>query len=151
MKLFDVWLTPLVIRSDTIEELAESRFLLAEAQMNFVLSKYAPRTMQKALDSLPKDLDSGYIRAVQRIRSDDDPAVTKQAFMTLCWIFHAPRPLQMDELRELIVIEPEDEDVHSWTLPDDSSILEPCRGLVAYEPESKVVRLAHYTVQNYVK
>src|SRR5271170_402540 len=129
----------------------DGRFLLAESQLNYVLGRYAPRAMVQALRTLPKNLDDLYRDIMDRIDASGT-SVRDLAFKTLSWIFHAARPLHMDELRELLVILPGDSKLVSWTLPKDTQfVLKPCEGLVTYDDDGKVVRFAHYTVQNFLE
>ena len=60
--------------------------------------------MEKALKTLPADQIEAYKDIITRIRAaGDHTSVT--AIRTLTWIFHAARPLHMDELREALCVE----------------------------------------------
>ena len=127
------------------------RFLLCESQLNYVLSSYDPRVMVEALDSLPGSLEMSYKDTMRRI-DESLPGAKNLAHKTLSWVFHAPRPLQIDELRELLIVRPEDKGILDWTLPNDLGfVIEPCQGLITYDSDTKIVRFTHYTVQNYLR
>ena len=60
--------------------------------------------MEKALKKLPVDQIEAYNDVVTRIRAAGS-FTSDIANQTLTWIFHAARPLQMDELLEALSVE----------------------------------------------
>jgi hypothetical protein len=145
-----VWGMPRDLRMDILKTFADHRFLLAESQLNYVLDRYVPRAMVAALDSLPRNLTDVYHAIMDRIDAKG-PLIRDLALRTLSWIFHAGRPLYMNELRELLVVQPGDKEVLRWTLPNDARFLEHCEGLVMYDVDAEIVRNIHYTVHNFLQ
>jgi hypothetical protein len=73
------------------------------------------------------------------------------AWRTLSWIFHAvgTRPLKMNELRQLLVIDVGDTQIDERQSSTED-ILAVCQSLIALDAESNVVRFAHFTVQEFL-
>jgi ankyrin repeat domain-containing protein 50 len=147
-----------------------SRFLLAEFQLKHLLGCASqPRQFQKALGSLPKNMTEAYNKTMERIerRSNTDKDL---ALRVLSWIYHGAalnlRPLRMDELCELLVVEGGDTALQSQYCSSSQSILDVCQGLAVYDESVKlykeplgfhnhcgsgVVRFAHLTVQEFIR
>jgi hypothetical protein len=68
----------------------------------------------------------------------------------LTWIFHAARPLQMDELRIALDVEDEDPTIVDEPQLSNEDIIEMCQSLVVFEESSGVVRFVHPTVQEFL-
>jgi hypothetical protein len=67
------------------------------------------------------------------------------------WIVCARRPLVVDEIREAIAFTLEDSQWDKDKIPTDiSRLARGCGNLIIIDEETKVVRLAHYTVQQYL-
>lgn len=68
------------------------------------------------------------------------------------WITYAARELSIQELREAVVIEPGLRAInHDTDLDGEHDIVSVCAGLVVVDPESRVIRLVHYTTQEYLE
>lgn len=129
--------------------------MLARLQFDSLRYKTNPRQIKSALARLQKGsgaLDGEYAKAIERI--ERQPAEWRQlARDVLLWITYTTRELLIDELREAIAVSPEqdfdfDSDFQE-DLDDESQILSVCQGLVEVDQESRVVRLVHYTTQEY--
>jgi hypothetical protein len=109
--------------------------------------------MREALKSLPIDQLEAYQTIMSRIKeaAEEDPSLP--AIHVLSWIFHAPRPLQMEELREALVVKDGAVDLdhaHLNALPA-TDIVNWCESLVVYDEASGVVRFSHATVQTFLE
>jgi hypothetical protein len=73
------------------------------------------------------------------------------AWRTLSWIVHAAdaRPLTMNELRQLLVIDLGDTQIDERQSSAED-IIAVCQSLIALDAESNVVRFAHFTVQEFL-
>ena len=69
---------------------------------------------------------------------------------TLSWIYHAKRPLQVDELRHAFAVEIGATDFDSENAPSIGSLLGCCQALITVEKETSTVRFIHFTVQEYL-
>ncbi|KAM7196355.1 hypothetical protein V8F33_006264 [Rhypophila sp. PSN 637] len=129
---------------------AEGMFLLAQLQMDFIARKNNRRDIRRSLDNLPRQLSDVYEAAFQRIanQSADD---AKLAERVLCWIISAKRPLSRLEIQHALAVEPEDTDLIEEGILNEDILLGACAGLITIDTESSVVRLVHYTAQEYFK
>ena len=102
-----------------------------------------------ALERLPKKLDDTYTEAIKRILSQDEEDV-QLAKRTLMWISCAKRPLSIIELQHALATKPEAKKLDPDSLPEKGVIVDVCSGLVAIDPKSEIIRLVHYTTQDYL-
>ncbi|KAF7368010.1 Ankyrin [Mycena sanguinolenta] len=127
----------------------EGMFLLAQLHLDSLSTKNTVKAVRDALSRLPKDLDHTYDEAMERIehQNEDDRQL---AHLVLTWVAYAVRPLVVDELREALAIEPEAKSVDPDNLLDVDIILSVCAGLIIVDEAMSVVRLIHYTAQEYM-
>ncbi|KAK3178380.1 hypothetical protein OEA41_000515 [Lepraria neglecta] len=62
---------------------------------------------------------------------------------------HLPEPLRVDDMLRALGIRPGDQDLNKDTLPKASAVLSACSGLVIIDEESQIVKLVHYTTEEY--
>jgi ankyrin repeat protein len=93
-------------------------------------------------------LTDAYDKAIQRIdgQMDGDKARAREV---LSWITYAKRPLTTAELCCALAVEPEEAELDLENIPDVEDMLSVCAGLVVVDQESAVIRLVHYTTQEY--
>jgi ankyrin repeat protein len=128
-----------------------SRFLLASLHVNSLLDKTTAKKVKATLANLLKgsaSLDNAYNDALQRIRSQLDGHYDL-AKNVLSWIVYARRPLTTAELCCALAVEPGNAELDPDNLPDFKEMLSVCAGLVVVDRESDVIRLVHYTTQEY--
>jgi ankyrin repeat protein len=115
--------------------------------------------LRKALKSLPKTLDDTYAR----ILCDIDEEYSQDAFKILQWLAYSARPLQIEEVAEVIAVDIKDDPrfdpgnrlreprdiltICSSLVTTAASIIE-TRGGNSYEIEE--LRLAHFSVKEYL-
>ena len=124
------------------------RFLLAQLHMDSLAKKLTKKDVRLALRRLPESLDQVYEEAMKRIHQQDTDR-SRLAIHALSWITHAFRPLTVPELQCALSITSETEEIDPEAFPDEREIVEVCAGLVHIEEESNVIRLVHYTTQEY--
>ena len=71
------------------------------------------------------------------------------AEQVLSWIVWAVRPLTVPELQHALSIEPGDEDLDEDNFLDANDLTSVCAGLVIIDQERQLIRLVHYTTQEY--
>ncbi|KAK6199849.1 hypothetical protein LQW54_009831 [Pestalotiopsis sp. IQ-011] len=71
------------------------------------------------------------------------------AMNVLMWIVYAKRPLQTSELQHALSVEPGEPEFFEDNLPDLDDIVSACCGLVTVDEESHIIRLIHYTTQEF--
>lgn len=100
--------------------------------------------------SFPSSPDEAYEDIMNRIELLGEWS-RGTAIRAISWIFHAERRLKFAELREAIVIEPDqtDPDTSSGDLTVDE-LLRCCKSSVKYESASQEVTFVHSTFQQYV-
>jgi ankyrin repeat protein len=128
-----------------------TRFLLACLHIDSLRDKLRKREVLSTLNNLSKGLtalDDAYVEATKRI-DGQLPGQCSLAKRTISWITNAKRPFTTAELCHAVSIELDDtalEDVY-----DVEDILSVCAGLVAVDKESNIIRLVHYTTEEYFK
>ncbi|KAJ7836853.1 hypothetical protein B0H13DRAFT_1490074, partial [Mycena leptocephala] len=90
-----------------------------------------------------------YKEVMQRInqQSEDDKKVAHSA---LAWISNAKRLLRVSELREALAVEQGTSGLDPENLLNMTIVLSVCAGLVVIDPAEDVVRLVHYTTEDYL-
>ena len=134
------------------------RFLLAALQIDRIFATRTVKGIKSALPSMPAGLDELYRQTLERIKKQagDDGVL---GMRILSWITHARRPLSVDELRYGLAIEfNNDDDDDNEGIPeqlDEDNLLSPgslvdvCAGLFIIDPTSQIIRLVHYTTQEF--
>jgi hypothetical protein len=127
------------------------RFLLARLYLDFLLDKRIKTRVRSALDSLargPDALDNAYRGAIERIEGQlpEDTALAKKV---ITWIFNAQRPLKPIELCHALAVSEDDTALDLDDIPDLVDLLSVCAALVTLDEVTAVVRLVHYTTQEY--
>jgi ankyrin repeat protein len=100
------------------------------------------------LRNLPRSLDETYKQVIERIESQGE-YLHQLAKKAMCWLIHAKRILTITELRHAVAVEARTQKLDEEFIPDKEILASVCVGLVTIDTESDVVRLAHYTIQEY--
>jgi ankyrin repeat protein len=131
--------------------LYDSRFLLARLHIDSLLDKMTPRDVKAALAKLTKGaaaLDIAYGEALHRIESQLE-VHRELARKTLSWITLAKRPLTTAEICCVLAVELDEDEVDPENVVTSGDLVSVCAGLVVVDQESAVIRLVHYTTQEY--
>ncbi|KAJ7445419.1 ankyrin repeat-containing domain protein [Mycena latifolia] len=125
-------------------------FLLAKLHMDSLATKNTVKAVREALNHLPKDLEHTYNEAMQRVdqQNEDDRQL---AHLALTWVAYAKHPLSVGELQEALAIEPQATALDPDNLLDIDIVLSACTGLIIVDEAASIVRLVHYTTQNYLE
>jgi hypothetical protein len=126
---------------------------MAVLQLEQIWAERKKKRILKALEFLPLGLEETYRDTLMRIEKqprEDDPLTMS----ILQWISHSKRPLLVDELCHALAMEWDDDeeprrDLDLDNMLDPESLVDVCNGLVIVEDESKVIRLVHFTTQEY--
>ncbi|KAL6713765.1 hypothetical protein ACLMJK_008257 [Lecanora helva] len=139
--------------TSTISSRASGMFLLAVLQIDRICVARTVKQIKNALNSMPKELDELYEDTLARIQKQ--PGEDGELGMRIiAWITHARRPLTVDELCHGLAVECDCVEEDSKTLDPDNilpfeSLTDVCAGLIVIDPQSQIVRLVHYTVQEF--
>jgi hypothetical protein len=112
-----------------------------------------PRDVKAALARLTGGaaaLDTAYREALERIQSqlEGHRELAKKA---LSWISLAKRPLTTAEICCALAVEPDEDEVDPENVLTSDDLVSVCAGLVVVDQESAVIRLVHYTTQEYLE
>ncbi|OBT64232.1 hypothetical protein VE03_06864 [Pseudogymnoascus sp. 23342-1-I1] len=136
---------------DKIVEAVDGMFLLARLHVDSLRDKRTKAKVQSMLEMLPRGaeaLKEAYNDAIKRIETQllDDSKLAKSV---LSWITYAERPLTTGEICHALAVDPGDTDLNEDNILDIEDIVSVCAGLVTVDEESNIVRLVHYTTQEY--
>lgn len=127
------------------------RFLLAQLHFASLVGKDTPKAIRKALQSLAtgsQAYDAAYELAMERIRGQLQEHA-ERAKQVISWITCAKRPLTKLELQHALAVEVDEVKLDEENLPQIEDAVSMCAGLVTVDEESNIVRLVHYTTQDY--
>ncbi|KAJ7483657.1 hypothetical protein FB451DRAFT_1170245 [Mycena latifolia] len=124
-------------------------FLLAKLHIESLATKNTIKAVREALQHLPKDLQHTYDEAMERINHQTEED-RQMGMLALTWVSNAKRPLSVAELQEALAIEPDSTFLDVDNLLDMDIILSACAGLMIVDDTVSVVRLIHYTTQDYL-
>ncbi|KAJ7483615.1 hypothetical protein FB451DRAFT_1439964, partial [Mycena latifolia] len=132
-----------------IGENSQGMFLLAKLHIESLATKNTIKAVREALQHLPKSLQHTYDEAMERIKyqTEEDRQL---GLLALAWVANAKRPLSVAELQEALAIEPDSTFLDVDNLLDMDIILSACAGLIIVDEAVSVVRLIHYTTQDYM-
>lgn len=74
---------------------------------------------------------------------------TELAMQVLAWITCAKRPLTTAELQSALAVEINESDFDEDNIPDIIDMVSVCAGLVTIDEQSNIIRLVHYTTQEF--
>ena len=131
--------------------LTYSRFLLARLHIDSLSDNTTAKEVKSTLTTLSKGaaaLNDAYSEALERIEGQRT-SHSKLAKNVLTWITFAKRPLTTAELCCALAVEPDEVELDPENKPDVDDIVSVCAGLVVVDQESAIIRLVHYTTQEY--
>ena len=102
---------------------------------------------QKALETLPTDLDNSFKGIITRIQSRR----TDLGMRVLMWLHFARRPLKLIELQHALAVEKGDPELNIRNIPSPEVLLNHCFGLVLIDKDISTVRFTHFTVEEYFR
>ena len=111
----------------------------------------SPKALRTALRKLPKGsgaYDQAYKDAIDRIEGQNENS-RQLAKQVLSWITCAKRPLTTLELRHALAVEFGDTELDEENVSEIEDMVSVCAGLVTIDEESNIIRLVHYTTQEY--
>ncbi|KAI0508725.1 hypothetical protein F5B22DRAFT_381530 [Xylaria bambusicola] len=143
-----------------ISEAVDGMFLLAQIYLDTLDDKTTPKAIRDALEyirkrsqGLGKDrevqmLADAYDQTMERINSQK-LGLKRMATRVLSWITCAKRPLTTSELQHALAVEVGKTELDEQNFTDIETMVSVCAGLVTVDEESKIIRLVHYTTQEY--
>jgi Ankyrin repeats (3 copies)/Ankyrin repeat len=135
---------------------------LAQIYLGSLDDKPTPKAIRNALKDLQtkgqglgeeekvRILGQAYEQAMERINGQK-PGLKELATRVLFWITCAKRPLTTSELQHALAVEVGEPKLDEENLPQIEDVVSVCAGLVTVDEESGIIRLVHYTTQEYFK
>jgi ankyrin repeat protein len=135
---------------------------LAQIYLDSLDDKPTPKAIRNALKGFQTEnqglgeeekvqiLARAYEHAVERINGQK-PGLKDLAKRALFWITCAKRPLATSELQHALAVEVGEPKLDEENLPQIEDVVSVCAGLVTVDEKSRIIRLVHYTTQEYFK
>ncbi|MCJ1468876.1 hypothetical protein MMC07_007506 [Pseudocyphellaria aurata] len=136
---------------EKIMQAMDGMFLLARLYVDSLLDKRTKTQVKCTLKTLSggsQALNRAYDDAIERIKGQL-PGDKTLATDVLSWILHARRPLTTKELCHALAVRPGDKMLDQENVIDAEDVVSVCAGLVTVDEESGIIRLVHYTTQEY--
>lgn len=95
-------------------------------------------------------LSKAYHKAMERIQQQKGDLST-DAMTILAWVVNSKKPLSIRILRLILAIDVETSKIDEDNFPTTNHITQACAPLVVIESGTQIVRLVHYTVQEYLE
>ncbi|KAJ3532443.1 hypothetical protein NM208_g8432 [Fusarium decemcellulare] len=142
-----------------ISEAVEGMFILAQIYLQSLKDKVTENEVRRALQAIhhrkqasggdrDKLLSSAYHEAMERINRQER-GLRKLAMRVLSWITCAKRQLTTKELQDALATKRGKPSLDTRDVIRIEDMVSVCAGLVTVDKESRVIRLAHYTTQQY--
>ncbi|KAI0531849.1 hypothetical protein GGR58DRAFT_210281 [Xylaria digitata] len=144
-----------------ISKAVDGMFLLAQLYLGWLADKLTLNDIRSAMNTfreqgqeLSEDqkvqvLARAYEQAMERINGQMT-GKKELALKVLSWITYAKRRLTTLELQHALATKTERSKLNDGDLPDIGDMISVCAGLVTVDEESGVMRLVHYTTQEYL-
>ena len=120
---------------------------MAKLHMDSLSQKRTPITV-RTLEHLPDKLDNTYREALLRI-DNQHVEDREMANSVLAWLCHAKRPLTIQDLQHVLSLDGENVEPYPDRVMEQDILLSICAGLVTVDPGSGIVRMVHYTTQEF--
>ena len=128
----------------TIQLKSQGMFRWAQCQLDDISKLRTDRAIRQALNALPQNLEAAYTLMLTRISTCD----VQLARRTLVWLTYSPTLLKLNAVAEAATYEPGTRSIDmDDRLADPEDIVEICGSLIAYDVQTKELRLAHQSVR----
>ncbi|KAK4069615.1 uncharacterized protein Triagg1_7039 [Trichoderma aggressivum f. europaeum] len=143
-----------------ISDAVDGMFLLAKIHLDTLVDKITIADVREAVMQLPKQvsgsgedkrleiLNQAYESAWERINGQKE-GFRNIATRVLAWISFAKRPLSTKELQHALAVKIGIDELDEDAIPQVQDMVSFCAGLVTVDEQSDVIRLAHYTTQEF--
>lgn len=125
------------------------RFLPVKWMIERICHEITEAGVENALCEPPEDLATLYLEILRHIRTNLSPMESNLAEMTLKWVVYAMGPLSPKELLSAIHITLGANKLSS-DIPTLLTVLKICQNLVVLDERLGVLRLAHYSVKEFL-
>ncbi|KAH6907916.1 hypothetical protein BKA70DRAFT_1282843 [Coprinopsis sp. MPI-PUGE-AT-0042] len=130
-----------------IKEKCGGMFLHASLQLDALSDCTSIREVHQTLEDFPPSIEDVYLQTWKRILNQPSNKASL-AKRVLVWVIYAKRSLRVDQLRHAVATCPITHEFDASRLVSSETLITLCRGLLAVEEESSMVRLVHYTAKD---
>jgi hypothetical protein len=123
---------------------------MARLHVGLLSTAHSKRDILKALVALPKGIKSTYDEIMIRIKSQP-PKEAELAKRVLGWITYAKEPFTRKQLQQALSITLDSIDPDEDAETPEQILISSCLGIVTVDSKSNLIRLVHYTTQEYVE
>ena len=106
--------------------------------------------MEEALKDMPRGLNDAFEETLQRIHKLPEGR-RRLGLNTLMWISHVRKPLTVGELSDALATRLGEASLNTKYRPSQKRMVDCCLGLVTVDEETSIIRLVHYTAQEYLQ
>ncbi|RFU31833.1 hypothetical protein B7463_g4512, partial [Scytalidium lignicola] len=143
-----------------IANCVEGMFLLAQLYLSSLEDKTTVKAIRSALKQFQKQIQKSnedkkleilslaYEQTMEKINGQQE-GFQLLAKKVLSWITCANRPLKTIELQHAIAVEENHLELDEDNLPEIEDMVSVCAGLVTIDEDNNIIRLVHYTTQEY--
>lgn len=121
---------------------------MARLHLDSIASLDNRRSVKRALQTLPTTYRELYNNAMERIKGQE-PERYDRAMQVLSWLSYALSPLTVFALQHALSVEAGDTELYQDAMPDTEDLVSVCAGLVTIDEGTGIIRLVHYTAQEY--
>jgi len=127
------------------------RFLLVSLSIEGILHESTISRRREKLSKITNglELEDIYYSTIERIKAQDGDK-SRLGMTALMWVSHAERQLQANELCHALAIQIGSTDFDDSNIPSISTLVNCCQGLITMDKEVLIVRLIHFTLQEYL-
>ncbi|KAI9654606.1 MAG: hypothetical protein M1831_005367 [Alyxoria varia] len=135
---------------ETLQRGAKTMFLWVKLVLQELCEAQNDEDLRILLMELPKDLIAVFLRIARRVKistgGEKKIALASKAFK---WILGAYRPLRLEELREALAIEINDDHLHTSKIPFETRLIGCFGSFVLIDQVDRTVTFAHHTIQQF--
>lgn len=125
--------------------------MLANLHLGALVDKLTPKAIRQTLENLATGSDAyqvAYETAMERIEGQHI-GQAKLAKQVLSWITFSMEPLTIAALQHALAVEVGTSEFDETNISQIEDMVSVCAGLVTVDEESQIIRLVHYTTQEY--
>jgi hypothetical protein len=123
---------------------------MAELHVNALSQNFSVADIRAALEHLPEGLDATYEDVMGRIFSQHKGAVNV-AKKVLGWLTFAKEPLTTTTLQHALAVVTDSTKFNHEAVIEVEDLISVCGGIVIIDPLSGIIRMVHYTTQDYIE
>ena len=129
-----------------------SRFLLVSLSIDAILQETTIHRRRQKLRAMTDGLglEDAYGATLGRIEGQGGERA-RLGMDALMWISHSERPLKVNELCHALSVETGSPNLNADNVPSIGTLLSCCQGLVVVDKKASIIRLIHFTLQEYLK